>query len=67
MIYSLDEVERPRDKIINDDEKIDEWYEAYREDNRRQLEESHKNDKGRHIDKGVPNPRRGFVYGGKKK
>jgi hypothetical protein len=66
MIYGLDEVERPDDKIMEDDERLDMWWSGYREDMRKRLLEHHKTMKTKHVDRGVPKPHRGMVFGGDK-
>lgn len=66
MLYSLDEVERPRDKIIVNDEKLDKWYDDYRAKILKRLKKYHKDMKTDSVEHDIPKPRRGFVYGGKK-
>ncbi len=67
MLYTLDEVERPPDKIMADDEKLDEWYEHYRRGVVQRLKKHHKDMKTGHVDHDPPPPRKGFVFGGEKK
>jgi hypothetical protein len=64
MIYGLDEIERPDDKIMEDDERLDVWWKHYREDMKKRLIKHHKDIGTKNIDHGVPKPRKGFVYGG---
>lgn len=59
-IYELDEVERPSEKIINDDEKLDLWYENYRSYVRKELIEYHKRRKTPNVDTGIPKPTYSF-------
>jgi len=66
MIYSLDEVERPAEKIINNDDKMDEWYDWYRNGIVKRLKKYHKDLDSQHVEHDIPKPRRGFVFGGKK-
>ena len=63
MIYGLDEIERPDDRILEDDEKCDAWWSRYREDMKKRLIKHHKDMGTKNIDQGVPKPRKGFVYG----
>ncbi len=53
MLYELDEVERPTDAKMADDDALDTWYKGFRSVNRQKLVEYHKKDS--HVDKGVPN------------
>jgi hypothetical protein len=55
MIYDLDEVERPTDKVIDDDKRLDVWYKNWRERVRKKLLKYHKNDEG--IEKDIPKAR----------
>lgn len=66
MVFELDEVERPDDRVIEDDEALDRWYALYKEDIKKKLLKHHKDTGTKNIDYGVPKPRRGFVFGGKK-
>ena len=42
-VYQLDDVERPIDQIISDDERFDAWYKSFADERRRSLEEYHRN------------------------
>lgn len=64
MINNLDEVERPDDRVMEDDEKLDKWYKKYRADVKKRLIKYHKDTGTKNIDHDPPKPRRGFVYGG---
>lgn len=67
MIYGMDEVEKPDDRIMEDDEKLDKWWKYYRENMHKKLLEHHKSMGTKNIDYGVPRPRKGMVFGGDKK
>jgi hypothetical protein len=46
MIYKeFDDVERPPDKTINNDKKLDRWMDNFREKQRKKLMAYHKDDK----------------------
>ena len=66
MLYSLDEVERPDDRVMVDDDKLDKWYESYRSSILKRLKKHHKDMDTPNIDYDIPKPRRGMVFGGKK-
>lgn len=51
-VYELDEVERPAQLVIDNDERLDMWYDSYRSQVKKRLLEYHKNDT--HVDRGVP-------------
>jgi len=53
-IYELDEIERPTEKIIEDDDRLDDWFDGYRADLRKRLAQYHKSKGTRHADRGVP-------------
>lgn len=63
MLYELDEVERPDDRVMEDDERLDKWYNKYREDMKKRLIKHHKDLGTKNIDYGVPRPRKGMVFG----
>lgn len=67
MIYGLDEVERPDDRIMEDDERLDSWWKKYRSDLKKRLVQHHKDVGTKNIDHEPPKPRKGFVYGGDEK
>lgn len=67
MIYGMDEVERPDDRVMEDDEKLDSWWDQYRSDLKKRLVKHHKDVGTKGIDHEIPKPRRGFVYGGDEK
>jgi hypothetical protein len=67
MIYGLDEVERPDDRVMEDDERLDSWWKKYREDLKKRLVEHHKGMGTKNIDYGYTKPKRGMVFGGDKK
>lgn len=55
-IYELDDVERPSEDIINDDQKLDLWYDNYKHYIIRELRQYHKNRKTPYANTGVPRP-----------
>ncbi|MHA1952328.1 MAG: hypothetical protein ACW96U_00060 [Candidatus Heimdallarchaeaceae archaeon] len=63
MIYEMDEVERPSDKIINDDEKFDAWHRSWRDGVRKKLMKYHKDMKTPGVDHGIPRPQKGYIFG----
>ena len=67
MIYGMDEIERPDDRVMEDDERLDLWWEKYRENLKKRLIEHHKSTGTKNIDYGMPKPARGMVFGGDKK
>jgi len=56
-IYELDDVERPSEKIIADDKKLDLWFENYRTYQRNELIKYHKSRKTPGVNTGEPKPR----------
>ena len=65
MIYDLDEVERPDDRIIEDDDKCDEWYRFYKGEMLKKLKDYHKSMKTSHVDRGVTRTSRSIVHAAK--
>jgi len=57
-IYELDDVERPSEKIINDDDRLDMWFDNYKTYQRQKLIEYHKSQKTRGVNTGEPRPLR---------
>ena len=66
MINELDEIEKPDNRIIEDDDALDKWYKSYRASILKRLKKHHKNMDTPNIDYDIPEPRRGYVFGGKK-
>ncbi len=52
-IYELDSVQRPREDIINNDTKLDEWFNNYQAYATKRLIEYHKSQKTPHADTGL--------------
>lgn len=55
-LYELDDVERPNEDVINDDDKCDAWFDNYKTYMNQQLREYHKNRKTPTADRGIPRP-----------
>jgi hypothetical protein len=55
MIYELDEIERPTDKIIDDDKRLDMWYKNWRANIRKKLLKYHKDNNT--VEKDIPKAR----------
>jgi len=52
-IYELDSIERPKEYIINNDKKLDIWFNNYQAYIVRQLIAYHKDRKTPHVDRGI--------------
>lgn len=62
-LYELDDVERPTEEVINDDEALDKFIDDYKTYQKRELIKYHKSRNTPHVDRGVPKPIAGTVVG----
>ena len=62
-VYDFDEVERPDDEMINDDEALDEWYENWHNNYKLSLEKHHRDKKTPNVN--LPPNKRSIVVGQK--
>jgi len=56
-IYKLDDIERPSEKIISDDDALDRWHINYNNYVHKELVKYHKGRKTPGVDMGVPDAR----------